>query len=54
MVTKWWLYREPHHKTLVARGRKEGAKGNKTASSSKGNSKAKDHPDVLFVVRGIG
>ena len=51
LVAKWWLYREPRHKTLVANERKEGARENKKASSSRGSSEARDHPNVLCVVR---
>ena len=53
LEARWWVYREPHHKTLVARERKEGAKVNRKASSGKGSSETKGHPDVLFVVRDI-
>ena len=53
LVAKLWFYREPRHRTLVANERKEGAKENKKASSSKGNSKIKGHPKILFVVKGI-
>ena len=53
LVARWWLYREPPHRTLVARERKEGAKVNKKASSSRDSSEAKDHPNVFSVVRGI-
>ena len=53
LEARWWSYRELHLITLVARGRKEGARENKRASSGKGSSETKDHPDVLFVVRGI-
>ena len=52
LMARLWLYREPHHRTLVAKERKEGAKGNKKAGSS-GNKGTKDHPDVLSVVKGI-
>ena len=52
-MARWWLYGEPRHRNLVARERKEGAKVNRKASSSRGSSEARDHPDVLFVVRGI-
>ena len=47
------MYRELRHITLVAKERKEGAKANRKASSGRGSSEAKDHPDVLSVVRGI-
>ena len=53
LVAKRWLYREPHHRTLVVSERKEGERENKKASSSKGNSGTRGHPDVLSVVRGI-
>ena len=53
LEAKWWLCREPHLRTLVARERKEGAKGNKKASSGRGSSEAKDLPDVSSLVRGI-
>ena len=53
LVARWWLYREPRHRTLVANERKEGPKANTKANSGKDNSEAKGHPDVLFVVRGI-
>ena len=52
LEARWWLYRELRHRTLVAKERKEGAKANKKASSGSGSSKAKDHPDVLSVVKG--
>ena len=38
---------------LVANERKEGPRKNKKADSGNGNSETKDHPDVLFVVRGL-
>ena len=53
LEARWWLYREPHHRTLVARERKEGVKANKKANSGRGNSETKGHPDVLSVVRDI-
>ena len=53
LVARWWLYKEPRHRTLVANERKEGPKANRKASSSRGNSEARGHPDVLSVVRGI-
>ena len=53
LVAKLLLYRDSHHRTLVANKRKEGARESKKASSSNGNSETSDHPDVLFVVRGI-
>ena len=52
LVARWWLYRELRHRTLVAKRRKEGSKASRKASSGSGNSEAKDHPDVLSVVRG--
>ena len=53
LVARWWLYKEPRHKTLVVSERKEGARANKKARSGKGNNGTKGHPDVLSVVRGI-
>ena len=53
LEARWWLYREPHHITLVARERKAGAKANRKASSGRGSSETKDHPDVSSVVRDI-
>ena len=53
LEARWWLCRELRHRTLVANERKEGARTNKKASSGSGNSEAKDHPDVLSVVRDI-
>ena len=53
LEARWWLYRELRHRTLVAKERKEGVQANKKASSDSGNNKAKDHPDVLFAVKGI-
>ena len=47
------LYREPHHRTLVANERKEGARENRKASNGKGNSEIKGHPNVLSMVQGI-
>ena len=47
------MYREPRHRNLVANERKEGAKANGKASNGRGSSEARDHLDVLFVVRGI-
>ena len=52
-MAKWWLYREPRHRTLVARERKDGAKVNKKTSSDRGSSEARGHLDVLSMVRGI-
>ena len=53
LEARWWLYRELRHRTLVAKERKEGPKADRKASSGSGNREAKDHPDVLSVVRGI-
>ena len=53
LEARWWLYRELRHRTLVAKERKEGVKANRKASSGRGSSEAKDHPDVLYVVRDI-
>ena len=53
LEARWWLYRELHLRTLVARERKEGGRTNKKASSGRGSSEARDHPDVSSMVRGI-
>ena len=53
LEARWWLYRELHHRTLEAKEKKEEVKANRKASSGRGSSEAKDHPDVLSVVRGI-
>ena len=53
LVARWWLYRELRHRTLEAKERKEGPRASRKPSSGRGSSEAKDHPDVLFVVRGI-
>ena len=52
LVARLWLYRELHCRTLVAKRRKEVAKGNKKAGGN-GNSETRGHPDVLYVVEGI-
>ena len=52
LVARWWLYRELHHRTLEAKERKEGPSASRKAGSGRGSSEAKDHPDVLSVVRG--
>ena len=52
LVARLWLYMEHRHKTLVGRERKEGAKENKKIGSD-GNSRTRDHLDVLYVGRGI-
>ena len=53
LEARWWLCRELHLRILVARGRKEGARTKEKASSGRGSSEARDHPDVLSVVRDI-
>ena len=53
LEARWWLCRAPRHRTLEARGRKEGARTNKKASNGNVSNEAKDHPDVLSVVKGI-
>ena len=53
LAVRWLLCRAPHHRTLEARGRKEGARTNKKASSGNDSSEAKVHPDALSAVRGI-
>ena len=53
LAARWLLCRAPRHRTLEARGRKEGARTNKKASSGNDSSEAKAHPDALSVVRGI-
>ena len=53
LEARWLLCRVPRHRTLEARGRKEGAITNKKASSGNDSSEAKAHPDALSVVRGI-
>ena len=53
LVARWWLYRELRHRTLEAKERKEGPRASRKAGNGRGSSEAKDHPDVLSVVRGI-
>ena len=53
LVARWWLYREPHHRTLVVNERKEGVRAKRKASSGRGNSEAKGHPNASFALRGI-
>ena len=52
LLARLWLYKEPHHRTLVAKERKEGAKRNKRLGSGNNNG-TRDHLSVLCVVRGI-
>ena len=53
LVARLLLYKDPRHRTLVAKERKVGAKASRKPDSGKDNSEARDHPNVSFVVRCI-